>query len=106
MPDEPKKKKAEKRHVHVKVSDEKIGGVYSNHMVVAHTREEFFLDFMLMLPNMGTLVSRVVVSPGHMKRTLRALADNVSRYERKHGTIDESVEPPTTPAGPVPESIN
>ena len=100
------KKKDGKRHVHIKVSDEMTGGVYSNHMVVAHTREEFFLDFMLMLPNMGTLVSRVLVSPGHMKRTLRALADNVKRYEAKYGVIEDTAEPPTTPAGPVPTSIN
>jgi hypothetical protein len=105
MPEEPKKK-GEKRHVHVKISDEKIGGVYSNHMVVAHTREEFFLDFMLMLPNMGMLASRVLMSPAHMKRTLRALADNVKRYEDKYGTIDAAVEPPAAPAGPAPESIN
>ena len=105
MPEETKKK-GDKRHVHIKVSDEMTGGVHSNHMVVAHTREEFFLDFMLMLPNMGTLVSRVLVSPGHMKRTLRALADNVKRYEAKYGIIDDTVEPPTTPAGPVPSSIN
>ena len=105
MPEETKKQDG-KRHVHVKVSDQMVGGVYSNHMVVAHTREEFFLDFMLMLPSMGTLVSRVLVSPGHMKRTLRALADNVKRYEAKYGAIDDTVEPPTTPAGPVPTSIN
>ncbi len=105
MPEETKKKSG-KRHVHVKVSDQMAGGVYSNHMVVAHTREEFFLDFMLMLPNMGTLVSRVLVSPGHMKRTLRALAENVKRYEAKYGSIDDTVEPPTTPTAPGPTSIN
>jgi hypothetical protein len=105
MPEDPKKK-GEKRHVHVKVADDKIGGVYSNHMVVAHTREEFFLDFMLMLPNMGMLASRVVMSPPHMKRMLRALSDNVQRYEKKYGTIDAETDPPATPAGPVPDSIN
>ena len=105
MPEETKNKDG-KRHVHVKVKDEMIAGVYSNHMVVAHTREEFFLDFMLMLPSMGTLVSRVLLSPGHMKRTLRALADNVKRYEAKHGVIEEAVAPPTTPTAPGPSSIN
>jgi hypothetical protein len=105
MPDEPKKK-AEKRHVHVKVTDDKIGGVYSNHMVVAHTREEFFLDFMLMLPSMGTLASRVVMSPAHMKRMLRALTDNVQRYEKKYGAIDAAQDPPATPAAPMPDTIN
>ena len=105
MPEQPKKK-GDKPHVHVKVSDDKIGGAYSNHMVVAHTREEFFLDFMLMLPNMGTLVSRVLMSPSHMKRMLRALADNVKRYEDKYGAIDTAAEPPASPTGSVPDTIN
>ena len=105
MAEDPKKS-GKKRHVHVKIDDKMIGGVYSNHMVVAHSREEFFLDFMMMLPSMGSLVSRVVVSPGHMKRIVQALAENVKRYEKKNGTINESAEPPTTPQMPVPDSIN
>ena len=100
------KKGGKKRHVHVKVNDEMIGGVYSNHMVVAHSREEFFLDFMMMLPSMGALVSRVVVSPGHMKRIVQALTENVKRYEKKNGPISASAEPPATPQMPEPESIN
>ena len=87
--------------VRVAVSDEVIGGVYSNHMVVAHTREEFFLDFFTMMPQVGKLVSRVVVSPGHLKRILRALADNLTRYEAAHGPIKEAPPPPTMPSDSV-----
>ena len=87
--------------VRVAVSDEVLGGVYSNHMVVAHTREEFFLDFFTMMPQVGKLVSRVVVSPGHLKRILRALGDNLSRYEAAHGPIQEAPAPETTTSGTV-----
>ena len=90
------------RQVQVKVTDEVVGGTYSNHMVVAHTREEFFLDFFTMLPQVGKLTSRVIVSPGHMKRILRALSENVGRYEQRHGTIVEAPAPPSTPT----ESVN
>ena len=107
MPDDPKKgAKQQQRHMHVKASEEKLQGNYSNHMIVAHSKEEFYLDFMVMLPNMGSLVSRVIVSPGHMKRILRALNENIGRYEKKYGTIDESAEPPAVPSTPTPESIN
>ena len=37
------------RHVQVKASEEKLQGAYSNHMIVAHSKEEFYLDFMVML---------------------------------------------------------
>jgi len=90
------------RQVQVKVTDDVVGGTYSNHMVVAHTREEFFLDFFTMLPQMGKLASRVIVSPGHMKRILRALGENVARYEQSHGSILEAPAPTTG----APESVN
>ena len=91
-----------KGRVPVKVTDEVVGGGYSNHMVVSHTQEGFFLDFFTMLPQFGKLASRVIVSPGHMKRILRALGDNLARYEERHGSIREAPAPPTTPS----ETIN
>ena len=81
------------RQIPIKVTDDIVGGVYSNHMVVSHTREEFFLDFFSMLPEAGKLSARVIVSPGHMKRIARALTENISRYEQRHGTITEAQEP-------------
>ena len=90
-----------KGRVPVKVTDEVVGGVYSNHMVVSHTQEEFFLDFFTMLPQFGKLASRVIVSPGHMKRILRALGDNLGRYETRHGPIREAPAPATTPSDTV-----
>ena len=84
--------------IQVKVTDDVVGGVYSNHMVVAHTREEFFLDFFTMLPQVGKMASRVIVSPGHLKRILRALGENLGRYEARFGTIQEAPEPPSSPS--------
>jgi len=73
---------------------EKIqGGVYSNNMVVTHTKEEFILDFIMVSPPVGTVTARVIVSPGHMKRILEALRDNVSKYEKTYGTIQIAEEP-------------
>jgi hypothetical protein len=69
------------------------GGVYSNNMVVSHTKEEFVLDFLMVAPPAGTVTARVVVSPGHMKRILEALRDNISKYEKTFGTIQIAEEP-------------
>ncbi len=70
-----------------------LSGKYANQMQVAHTPEEFVLDFISAFPPAGELVSRLVVSPRHMKRILRALAENVSLYEQHHGAIQEADEP-------------
>jgi len=68
-------------------------GVYSNLMVVNHTREEFILDFAMISPPHGSVSARVIMSPGHMKRTIIALQENVKRYEKKFGKITEAKEP-------------
>jgi hypothetical protein len=67
-----------------------IGGVYSNNMAVSHTREEFIMDFLMLTPPSGTVTARVIVSPGHIKRIVRALQDNISRYEQEFGRIQIS----------------
>jgi len=68
-------------------------GTYSNLMIVNHTREEFILDFLMVSPPEGTVSARVIMSPGHMKRTIIALQENVKRYEEKFGKITEAKEP-------------
>ena len=69
-----------------------LGGVYSNNMVVSHTKEEFIMDFMMVAPPVGTVMSRVIISPGHVKRMISALQDNVQKYEARFGTIQAAEE--------------
>jgi hypothetical protein len=64
-------------------------------MMISHTREEFVLDFINLFPPEGIVNARVIVSPGHLKRMIRALADNLGRYERRFGTVIEA--PPPAP---------
>ena len=89
---------ADDRSIPVKIADEVLRGAYANQMVVRHTREEFVLDFLSVFPPEAVVNARVVVSPGHMKRILRALEDNVLKYEASHGRIVDA-EPPM--AGPA-----
>ena len=84
---------AEGQEVKINFPPELQGGVYSNNMVVSHTKEEFILDFLMVAPPAGTVTARVIVSPGHMKRVLEALRDNISKYENLFGTIQIAEEP-------------
>ena len=70
-------------------------GIYSNAAMVSHTAEEFIFDFMFVqpqpsAPKSGTLRSRIITSPEHMKRIFRALGVNIGKYEKKFGEIRES----------------
>ncbi len=69
------------------------GGVYSNNLVVSHSKEEFVMDFMMIIPPSGSVTSRVIISPGHMKRIIFALEDNVKKYEDKFGKIEKAEGP-------------
>jgi hypothetical protein len=77
-------------------------GIYSNWAMIAHTREEFFMDFIFVQPHqrdaakVGTLRARIIASPEHMKRIHSAIGDNIRKYEEKFGTISATPQPTTT----------
>ena len=62
-------------------------GVYANSLVVHHNPGEFVMDWALLAGGAGEIVARVITSPGHMKRVLAALEENVERYEAQFGPI-------------------
>jgi hypothetical protein len=77
----------------LKADDATLKGVYANVMAASHTREEFILDFMLVHQPAGQLVSRIVISPGHLKRVIAALRENLNKFEEKFGAIEPAAEP-------------
>jgi hypothetical protein len=76
----------------VKITDDELKGRYSNLLRITHTREEFILDFINLVPPQGIVTARVVASPGHLKRIVRALSANMERYEKIYGEIPEAAE--------------
>ena len=81
------------QEIEIKAKDEVLEGTYANMAQVSHTKEEFVIDFASVFPPQGTLNSRIIVSPGHMKRIIRAMKENVERYEDQFGPVEESDEP-------------
>jgi hypothetical protein len=79
--------------VNIKADDQTIKGAYSNNLIVQHTPEEFVLDFLNVFPPQGSLVSRIVTSPGHMKRIVKVIEENLKLYEKNFGQIKEADEP-------------
>lgn len=83
------------QQIKIKVPDEVKRGAYCNMMVVTHTKEEFIMDFILMSAPEPVMTARVIMSPGHMKRTISALRENMEKYEQQIGKIEAAPEPTT-----------
>ena len=88
------------RRLDVKIGDEELKGRYANLVRVSHTREEFILDFINFVPPQGAVTARVMMSPGHVKRLVRALSENIQRYQSQFGDVVEAPEPQSG-GGPV-----
>ncbi|RJP78273.1 MAG: DUF3467 domain-containing protein [Candidatus Zixiibacteriota bacterium] len=70
--------------------DENVGeGIYANLVLIAHTQAEFVLDFARVMPGLPKtkVQSRLIMAPQHLKGFLRALQENVERYETRFGEI-------------------
>ncbi|MBU0707606.1 DUF3467 domain-containing protein [Patescibacteria group bacterium] len=83
------------KQIQIKVSDDVMKGTYANAMSIVHSKEEFTLDFMNIYPHQGAGIvgARIITSPGHMKRIITALQDNLKKYENQHGKIEEAKAP-------------
>ena len=90
---------AKQQQVQIKADEKEILGQYSNLVMIHHNAEEFTMHFIYIFPNVaqGKLVASLILSPGHAKRLLRALSENISRYEAQFGVIREAPEPVPEP---------
>ena len=83
---------AEQKKINVELRDEEAEGIYANFAAITHSPAEFVLDFIRVLP--GTKKSRVhariVMAPQNVKAFVRALTENISRYEERHGEIESA----------------
>ncbi len=81
--------KIEKKQISVELPDEVAEGIYSNMAVISHSSTEFILDFLRIMPNSpkAKVKSRIILTPEHAKRLLRALADNIEKFEEQ---LDET----------------
>jgi len=84
----------------IKLDDDVAQGVYSNLAVVNHSDAEFILDFIFIQPQapQAKVRSRVITSPRHVKRLVRALEENLRKYEQNFGPV-EIEEKPVFPEG-------
>jgi hypothetical protein len=89
-------KPIEPQQIQIDLDETTAQGAYCNLVLINHTDGEFVLDFAFMQPAAprARVRARIVSSPRHTKRLLRALEANVERYEERFGKIDDSMMGP------------
>lgn len=78
--------------LNIELSDEVAEGIYSNLAIITHSDAEFVIDFVKMLPGIpkAKVKARIILTPTHAKRLLRALKDNISKFEAIHGQLEDT----------------
>ena len=89
-------KKIQKGQLNIELPEDVAEGQYSNLAIISHNHSEFIVDFVMMAPNMpkAKVKSRIILTPQHAKRLMKALADNIKRYEAQFGPVSEPDTPP------------
>lgn len=84
--------------LNIELSEEVAEGNYSNLAIITHSNSEFVIDFIKVMPGVpkAKVKSRIVLTPQHAKRLMKALKENVAKYESVHGPVKD-VEPMAIP---------
>lgn len=77
--------------INIEISEEVAEGTYANLAIITHSHAEFVIDFVNVMPGTpkSKVKSRIIFTPQHAKRFMKALADNVQKYEAINGTIKD-----------------
>jgi hypothetical protein len=91
--------KSNSNQINIELSEEVAEGIYSNLAMIAHSNSEFVIDFIRLMPGVpkAKVKSRIVITPEHAKRLLKALNDNIVKYEESFGAIKQSEDAPKFP---------
>jgi len=91
--------------LNIEITEEVAEGNYANLAIITHSHAEFVIDFVNVMPGTpkSKVKSRIILTPQHAKRLMKAMAENVAKYESVNGSIKdlEEVQMPFTFGGPA-----
>jgi len=90
------KKSNKEGQINIELDDKTAEGTYANLAIINHSVSEFIVDFISVMPGQpkAKVKSRIILTPQHAKRLVKALAENVKRFEENHGEIKDYEQPP------------
>lgn len=90
--------------LNIEISEEIAEGSYANLAIITHSHAEFVVDFVNVMPGApkSKVKCRIILTPFHAKRLMKALTENIQKYEAANGNIQdmEAVEIPFNFGGP------
>ncbi|EDP95690.1 DUF3467 domain-containing protein [Kordia algicida OT-1] len=88
--------KANEKQINIELDEAIAEGTYSNLAIINHSATEFVVDFVNIMPGRpkAKVKSRIVLTPQHAKRLMKALGENIHRFEKAHGQIKEFEQAP------------
>ncbi len=88
--------KAKQNQLNIELDESVAEGTYANLAIINHSVSEFVVDFVNVMPGTpkAKVKSRIILTPQHAKRLMKALAENISRFEKAHGEIKDYEQPP------------
>ncbi len=86
------------KQINIELGEDVAGGVYSNLAIITHSHTEFVVDFVRLMPGVpkAKVKSRIILTPQHAKRLMKALGENLAKFESVHGPIKD-IEAPALP---------
>jgi hypothetical protein len=94
--------------INIEITEEIAEGNYANLAIITHSHAEFVIDFVNVMPGTpkSKVKSRIILTPQHAKRFMKALAENVQRYEAANGEIKdlEEMQIPLNFGGPAAQA--
>jgi hypothetical protein len=77
------------QQINIELGEKEAEGIYSNLAIITHSPAEFVIDFTRVVPGVpkARVLSRIITTPQHAKMLLRALKDNIDKFESRFGEI-------------------
>jgi len=94
--------------LNIEISEEVAEGSYANLAIITHSHAEFVIDFVNVMPGTpkSKVKSRIILTPQHAKRLMKALTENIQKYEAINGVIKdlEEIQLPMNFGGPTAQA--
>ena len=94
--------------LNIEISEEVAEGTYANLAIITHSHAEFVIDFVNVMPGTpkSKVKSRIILTPQHAKRFMKAMTENIQKYEALNGVIKdlEETQLPLNFGGPTAQA--
>lgn len=75
--------------INIELGEKEAEGIYANLAMITHSPTEMIIDFARVMPRATKtrVLTRVIMTPMHVKLLHKALADNIKKFEKQFGEI-------------------